>query len=48
LHLPLAAICCYLRSLHQLILSIGSIQVILHVVRQAVPPAVDALKPQAR
>ncbi len=48
LHLPLAAICCYLRSLHQLILSVGSIQVILHVVRQAVPPAVDALKPQAR
>lgn len=48
LRLPLAAIQRYLRSIHQLTLSVGGIQEILHAVRQAVQPALDALRQQAR
>jgi transposase len=48
MRLPLAAIRRYLRSVHQLTLSVGGIQEILHDVRQAVQPAVDALKQHAR
>jgi transposase len=48
LRLPLAAIQRYLRSVHQLTLSVGGIQEILHDVAQATAPAVDALKQQTR
>jgi transposase len=48
MRLPLAAIRSYLRSVHQLTLSVGGIQNILHDVRQAVQPAVESLKQQAR
>jgi hypothetical protein len=48
MRMPLAAIRRYLRSVHQLTLSVGGIQEILHDVRQVVQPAVDALKQQAR
>lgn len=48
MRLPLAAIRSYLRSVHQLTLSVGGIQEVLHDVRQAVQPAVEALKQQAR
>jgi hypothetical protein len=42
--LPLAAIRRYLRSVHQLTLSVGGIQEILHAMHEAVQPAVDVLK----
>jgi transposase len=48
LRLPIAAIRRYLTSLHQLRLSAGAIVEILHDVRQAAQPALDALKQQAR
>jgi hypothetical protein len=48
LRLLLAAIQRYLRGVHQLTLSVGGIQEILHDVAQATAPAVDALKQQAR
>jgi transposase len=48
LRLPIAAMHQYLASLHQLRLSGGGLQEILHDVRQAVTPALDAIKQQAR
>ena len=48
LRLPLAAIQAYLRSIHQLTLSRGGIQTILHAVCQTTQPAVEALKQQAQ
>jgi len=48
LRLPIAALRRYLASLHQLTLSAGGIQEILHDVRQAVAPALDVIKQQAR
>jgi hypothetical protein len=48
LRMTLVAIRCYLRSIHQLRLSVGGIQGILHDVRQVTQPAVDELKQQAR
>lgn len=48
LRMPLAAIRTYLRSIHQLTLSIGGIQKLLHDVAQAAQPAVDQLKQQVR
>lgn len=48
LRMPIAAIRRYLASLHQLTLSAGGIQEILHDVRQATVPALDEVKQQAR
>jgi transposase len=48
LRMPLAAIRRYLQSVHHLTLSVGGIQEILHDVHQAIQPAVDKLKQQAR
>jgi len=48
LRLPIAALQQYLASLHHLQLSAGGLQEILHDVRQAVAPALDAIKQQAR
>jgi transposase len=48
LRLPLAAIRQYLASVHQLTLSVGGIQEILHTVRHASTPAVDELAQQLR
>jgi transposase len=48
LRLPIAAMHQYLTSLHQLKLSEGGLQEILHDVRQALAPALDAIKQQAR
>lgn len=48
MRLPLAAIRRYLRSVHQLTLSVGGIQEILHAVHEAVQPAVDVLKQEVR
>jgi transposase len=48
LRMPIAAIQRYLASLHQLTLSVGGIQEILHGVRQATVPVLDQVKQQAR
>ena len=48
LRLPLATIRRYLGSVHQLTLSVGGLQEILHDLRQATQPALDDLKQQAR
>jgi transposase len=48
LRLPLAAIRRYLASVHQLTLSVGGIQALLHDVHHASLPALEALKQQAR
>jgi transposase len=48
LRLPLAAIRRYLISVHQLTLSVGGIQEILHDVQHATQPALEALKQAAR
>lgn len=48
LRLPLLTIRRYLRSVHQLTLSVGGLQEILHDLRQATQPTLDALKHQAR
>lgn len=48
LRLPLAAIRQYLESVHQLRLSIGGLQEILHDVRHAAQPSVDDLKHHLR
>jgi hypothetical protein len=48
LRLPIAAIRRYLASVHQLSLSAGGIQEILHDVRQASQPALQQFKAQAR
>jgi transposase len=48
LRLPLATIRRYLRSVHQLSLSVGGIQEILHDLRTATQGAVQGLKQQAR
>src|SRR5579859_3251055 len=48
LRLPLAALQRYLRSVHQLRLSVGGMQDMLHAVAHVVQPAVDALTQQVR
>ena len=48
LRLPLLTIRRYLRSVHQLTLSVGGIQEILHDLREATQPTLDGLKQQAR
>jgi hypothetical protein len=48
LRLPLATIRRYLRSVHQLTLSVGGIQEILHDLRTAMQPALEGLKQQAQ
>jgi transposase len=48
LRLPLATLQRYLRSVHQLTLSVGGIVHILHDVAHAAHPAVEALKQQVR
>jgi transposase len=48
LRLPLLTIRHYLRSVHQLTLSAGGLQEILHDLHAATQPALDALKHQAR
>lgn len=48
LRLPIAAIRRYLASVHQLSLSVGGIQEILHDVKEATAPALGELKQQAR
>ena len=48
LRLPIQTIQRYLASVHQLTLSVGGITEILHAMRQAIQPAVDDLKQQAR
>jgi transposase len=48
LRLPLAAIRYYLRSVHQLTLSVGGLQEILHDLRAVTQPALEGLKQQAR
>jgi hypothetical protein len=48
LRLPLLTIRRYLRSVHQLSLSVGGLQEILHDLRAATQPALEELKHQAR
>ncbi len=48
LRVPIASIRRYLASVHQLSLSVGGIQEILHDLKQTAQPALDELKQQAR